>query len=98
MHVKKGDTVYILAGKDKGKTAKILKAIPTEDKVLLEGINIKKVHQKARKGGAKGSIIEKSFPIHVSNVRLATAEKKAAAPKKKAEPKKEVKADKETDK
>jgi len=70
MHVKKGDNIIVLTGKDKGKTGKILKAFPRENQVLVEGINIKKVHERAKKSGAKGSIIEKNFPIHVSNVKI----------------------------
>lgn len=70
MHVKKGDNVIVLAGKDKGKKGKILKAFPRFDEVLVEGVNIKKVHERAKKSGTKGSVIEKSFPIHVSNVKL----------------------------
>ena len=76
MHVKKNDNVTVLTGKDKGKTGKILKAFPREDKVLVEGVNIKKVHKRAKKSGGKGEIIEKAFPIHVSNVRKATEKKK----------------------
>ena len=71
MHVKKGDNVMVLTGKDKGKTGKILRAFPREDLVLVEGVNVKKVHQRAKKSGTKGVIIEKNFPIHVSNVKLA---------------------------
>ena len=70
MHVKKDDNIIVLAGKDKGKAGKILKAFPREDKVLVEGVNIKKVHRKPQKSGAKGEIIEKAFPIHVSNVKI----------------------------
>lgn len=70
MHVKKGDNIIVLAGKDKGKTGKILRAFPREDLVLVEGVNIKKVHQRPKKTGAKGTIIEKGFPIHVSNVKI----------------------------
>ncbi|KKW01745.1 MAG: 50S ribosomal protein L24 [Parcubacteria group bacterium GW2011_GWA1_49_11] len=69
MHVKKNDNVIVLTGKDKGKTGKILKAFPREDLVLVEGVNVKKVHQRSKKSGAKGTIIEKNFPIHVSNVK-----------------------------
>ena len=69
MHVKKGDSVIVITGQDKGKTGKILRAFPQLDKVLVEGVNIRKVHQKGKKSGAKGSIIEKLFPIHVSNVK-----------------------------
>ena len=70
MHVKKGDNIIVLAGKDKGKIGKILKAFPREAQVLVEGVNIKKVHERAKKSGTKGTIIEKNFPIHVSNVRI----------------------------
>ena len=70
MHVKKGDNVIVLAGKDKGKTGKILRALPREDQVLVEGVNIKKVHERSKKKGAKGTTIEKGFPIHVSNVKI----------------------------
>lgn len=69
MHVKKGDSVIVLAGQDKGKTGKILRAFPKLDRVLVEGVNTRKVHQKAKKSGGKGTIIEKFFPIHVSNVK-----------------------------
>jgi len=69
MHVKKGDNVIVLTGKDKGKIGKILKAFPREDLVLVEGVNAKKVHERPKKSGAKGTIIEKNFPIHVSNVK-----------------------------
>ena len=70
MHVKKGDNVVVLAGKDKGKTGKILRAFPNEDQVLVEGVNTKMVHERPKKSGAKGTIIEKNFPIHVSNVKI----------------------------
>lgn len=69
MKVKKGDNVIILAGKDKGKKGKILRALPKEDKVVVEGLNIFKKHQKPRKTNEKGSTIEVSMPIHVSNVK-----------------------------
>lgn len=71
MHVKKGDSVYILGGKDKGKTAKVLRVFPKEDKVLVEGINLKKVHEKSKKKESKGQVIEKAYPVHVSNVKKA---------------------------
>ena len=69
MHVKKGDKVIVLAGKDKGKSGAILRAFPKENRVLVEGVNTKKVHQRAR-GKGKGSIVEKIFPIHASNVKI----------------------------
>jgi len=70
MHVKKGDNIIVLAGKDKGKTGKILQALPRQDKVLVEGVNVKKIHQRPQKREGKGTIVEKNFPIHVSNVKL----------------------------
>ena len=70
MHVKKNDNVIVLAGKDKGKSGKILRALPKENRVLVEGVNIKKVHEKATKKGGKGQIVEKTFPIDASNVKI----------------------------
>lgn len=84
MHVKKGDNVIVLTGKDKGKSGAVLRAFPREDKVLIEGVNIKKVHEKAKKKDAKGQVIERSFPIHVSNVRLTTNNKQPTTKKKSA--------------
>lgn len=69
MKIKKGDKVIVLTGKDKGKKGAVVKAFPKDDAVLVEGVNIKKVHQKTRKQGEKGKIIEKAYPIHVSNVK-----------------------------
>jgi len=68
MHIKKGDTVKILTGKDKGKTGKVLKAFPKENKVLVEGVNIYKKHERARKEGQKVQVVERAVPIQVSNV------------------------------
>lgn len=70
MKIKKNDTVYIRSGKDKGKTAKVLKAFPKEMKVLVEGINIKKFHKKATRSGNKGEIIDRAYPVPVSSVSL----------------------------
>lgn len=70
MNIKKDDKVIILTGKDKGKTGSVIKSIPSDDKVIVAGVNIAKRHQKPRKGGEKGQIIEKPMPIHVSNVKL----------------------------
>jgi large subunit ribosomal protein L24 len=69
MHVKKGDKVKVITGKDKGKTASVIKAMPKMDMVLVEGINMKKKHQKPRKQGQKGQVIEAARPVHVSNVQ-----------------------------
>ncbi len=70
MNIKKNDTVYIRSGKNKGQTGKVLRAFPKLNKVLVEGINIKKKHEKSRKTEGKGQIIERSHPIPVSSVSL----------------------------
>lgn len=70
MHVKKGDTILVLAGKDKGKTGKVARVFPRENLVLVDGVNIKRVHERAKKKGDKGAVIEKTFPIHASNVKI----------------------------
>jgi large subunit ribosomal protein L24 len=70
LKVKKGDNVMVIAGKDKGKTGKIVLAIPSKGVVVVEGINIHKKHQKATKSDSKGQIVEKAMPINVSNVML----------------------------
>jgi len=69
MKIKKGDKVKIITGKDKGKIGAVIKSFPKDFAVLVEGINKKKVHQKPRKGGEKGKIIEQAAPVHVSNVQ-----------------------------
>jgi len=69
MHIKKDDKVIVLTGKDKGKTGSVVKSLPKENKVIVSGVNVLKVHQKPRKSGEKGQIIDKTMPIHVSNVK-----------------------------
>jgi large subunit ribosomal protein L24 len=70
MHIRKNDTVKIMIGADRGKTAKVLKAYPKLGKILVEGVNVHKKHVKARQEGKKGQTIDKSFPMSVSNVKL----------------------------
>lgn len=70
MKVKKNDTVLIISGKYRGRTGKILKAFPKKDKVLIEGVNLRKKHQKPKKTGDKGEIVEIPAPIHISNVKI----------------------------
>ena len=70
MKIKKGDKVIVIAGKDRGKTGKVTLALPREDKVVVEGVNIHKRHQRATAQRQKGQIIEKSLPLHVSNVMI----------------------------
>jgi large subunit ribosomal protein L24 len=68
--LKKGDKVVILAGRDKGKTGEIIRSIPTEDRVVVGGVNMVKRHQRPTQMSA-GGIEEKEASIHVSNVALA---------------------------
>lgn len=68
--IKKGDIVRILSGKDRGKSGKVLNALPSVNRVVVEGMNIKKRHQRPRKQGEKGQIIQVASPIHRSNVML----------------------------
>lgn len=70
MHIKKNDNVKVITGKDKGKSGKVLKSLPGKGKVIVAGVNLKKFHQRPRKQGEKGQIIEKNLPIDASNVRL----------------------------
>ena len=68
MHVKKGDKVMVISGKDKGKTGVILASFPKKDRVLVEGVNIVKKHSKPSQVNPQGGIINQEAPIHVSNV------------------------------
>lgn len=70
MHVKKGDKVMVISGKDKGKTGVILSAFPKKDRVLVEGVNIVKKHTKPNQANPQGGIVEQEATIHVSNVML----------------------------
>jgi len=75
MKIKKNDNIIVIAGKDKGKIAKVMKAFPKNDLIIVEGVNLKKKHERARKSNSKGQIIEKAMPIHVSNVMLLEGKK-----------------------
>lgn len=66
--IKKGQKVKILIGKDKNKTGTVLRVLPREDKVLVEGVNLKKKHMKSKTNDKKGEIVEVATPIHISNV------------------------------
>lgn len=70
MKIKTGDNVKIIAGKDKGKTGKVMQCFPKLNKVVVEGANIAVKHLRSQKRGEKGQRIEFSAPIHISNVKL----------------------------
>jgi large subunit ribosomal protein L24 len=75
MKIKQGDTVKVIAGKDKGKTGTVLTTMKATDQVIIEGINVVKRHQKNRRSRSQGQIVEKSMPLHVSNVALMDGDK-----------------------
>lgn len=77
MHVKKGDTVVVISGKDKGKKGKVLQAMPKENRVIVEGVNMLTKHQKPSAKVQQGGIIHQEGPIHASNVMLWDAKAKA---------------------
>ncbi len=70
MNIKTNDTVVVLSGKDKGKQGKVLSADPEGRKVIVEGVNVAKRHQKARRQEEQSAIIRKETPIYVSKVQL----------------------------
>lgn len=70
MHVKKEDTVVVISGKDKGKKGRVLRAYPKENRVLVEGVNQVKKHQRPTQMDPQGGIVTQEAPIHVSNVML----------------------------
>ena len=70
MKIRKGDKVRVLTGKDRGKEGVVSRALPTDDKVIIEVVNLAKRHQKPTKATMQGGIIDKAMPIHVSNVAV----------------------------
>lgn len=95
MKIKVGDKVKVITGSNKGKEGKVSKVLRTENKVIVEGVNIVKKHIKPGRTNETGGILETEAPIHISNVKVIDNEKKEAKkePKKssKKEPKKETK-------
>jgi large subunit ribosomal protein L24 len=79
MKIKKGDTVVVIAGKDKGAKGKVIAAYPTRDKILVEGVNRIKKHERIRttqRGAKTGGIVTQEAAIHVSNVQLLDSDGK----------------------
>ena len=70
MNVKKGDTVVVLSGKDKGKQGKILGTVPSEAKVVVEGINMVTCHTKPRRQGEEGGIVKREAALYASKVQV----------------------------
>lgn len=84
MHVKKGDTVVVLWGEEKGKTGKVMQVSPKSGLVLVEGVGFKKKHQRPRKEGQKGQIIDKHLPIRGSKVMSVEVVKERGSKRKPA--------------
>ena len=70
LHIKKGDTVYVNAGNDKGKTGKVLTVIPDKDRAIVEGVNVVSKHTKPNSKQPQGGIIKQEASIHISNLNL----------------------------
>ncbi|MDX2229280.1 MAG: 50S ribosomal protein L24 [Leptolyngbyaceae cyanobacterium bins.349] len=79
MHVKKGDTVQVIAGKDKGKVGEILLTIPKDSQVVVKGVNLRTKHIKPQQEGESGQIVTSEAPIHSSNVMLYSDKQKVAS-------------------
>jgi large subunit ribosomal protein L24 len=74
--IRKGDTVVVLSGKDKGRTGEVTKAMPKEGKVIVSGVNVHARHRKPTQLNPQGGIERKEAPLHISNVAIATADGK----------------------
>ncbi len=73
LSIKKGDTVVVIAGKDKGKTGKVMQAFPAMNRVVVDGVNKCKRHLRPQRRGEKGQVVEFFMPINASNVMLQDA-------------------------
>ena len=80
LKIKKGDTVYVNAGNDRGKTGKILSVIPAKDRVVVEGINMVSKHTKPSAKQPQGGIIKQEAAIHISNVQILDPKSTSAKP------------------
>ena len=71
MHIKKGDNVIILSGDDKGKTGKVVKAFPSKNQIVVEGVNVINKHERSRKQGQKGQVVKIAMPFNASKAKNA---------------------------
>ena len=74
--IRKGDTVVVVSGKDKGRTGEVVKAMPKDGKVIVSGVNVHARHRKPTQQSPQGGIERKEAPLHISNVAIATADGK----------------------
>ena len=86
MKIKKGDKVQVIAGQDRGTVGEVLAVLPRSNRVIVEGVNVRKKHEKPSQINPDGGIVNKEMPINASNVKLDSAKKakKKAADKKKS--------------
>ena len=77
LKIKKGDLVKVISGNDKGNTGRVIDVDDKKLRILVEGINIRKKHQRPTQNNQKGGIVSKEMPIHYSNVMILDSEKKA---------------------
>ena len=70
MKLKKGDTVLVISGKDKGQEGEVVQVLPADNKVIVNGVNTAKKHSKTSKSNKQGGIIDRDMPVHASNVML----------------------------
>ena len=70
LHIKKGDTVFVNSGEDKGKTGRVLEVIKDKSRAIVEGVNIIKKHTKPNAQNPQGGIVEREAPIHISNLNV----------------------------
>lgn len=70
MKLKKGDNVLVISGKDRGRGGKVIKTFPKKEKIVVEGLNIRKKHQRPKRQGQKGQMVEIPAPMDVSNVKF----------------------------
>lgn len=66
----KGDNVKVIAGKDRGKTGKVLRALPDRQRIVVDDVNMVKRHVRARRAGQKGEVVQFASPVHMSNVQI----------------------------
>lgn len=79
VHVRKGDTVQVIAGRDRGKVGEVLTVIPKTSQVVVQGVNIRTKHVKPQQEGESGQIVTQEAPIHSSNVMLYSEKEKVAS-------------------
>ena len=79
MRIRRGDTVQVIAGKDKGKTGEVLRTLPWENRVVVQGVNLRTRHVKPAQEGESGRIVTEEASLHASNVMVYSTAKKVAS-------------------